>query len=343
MAENAVHLTSATFASAPSIFEVLAQDSLMGSVRPALKHAIKVLAESKPDKFGFLLRWYDEIYTGLDFILQNYYLHNYSASFAEHFYGLKRYVDEGSQSKVLPRRAHWKSLILLVIIPYLKQKLDHWFEETRHKFNIGHHPKSPLYKQLYRVFLAVYPYIHMSWEGSMLAYQMAYMFGKISCHSPFLHLSGTRLCHAEEKEEEGVVGRPPFSVLWSSASLAGKLNLVTKRVLGATAVTLSTGLSVGVFFLQFLEWWYASENNSPSLMALPVPDPPETDKDLIKTPHNVCPLCLKLRTNDTALSTSGFVFCYPCIYDYIKQHQCCPVTSYPSRQEHLIKLYPPDS
>lgn len=51
----------------------------------------------------------------------------------------------------------------------------------------------------------------------MLAYQMAYMFGKISCHSPFLHLSGTRLCHAEEEEEEGVVGRPPFSVLWSSA------------------------------------------------------------------------------------------------------------------------------
>ena len=42
MAENAVHLTSATFASVPSIFEVLAQDSLMGSVRPALKHAIKV-------------------------------------------------------------------------------------------------------------------------------------------------------------------------------------------------------------------------------------------------------------------------------------------------------------
>lgn len=51
----------------------------------------------------------------------------------------------------------------------------------------------------------------------MLAYQMAYMFGKISCHSPFLHLSGTRLCHAEEEEEEGVVGRPPFSTLWSSA------------------------------------------------------------------------------------------------------------------------------
>lgn len=39
---------------------------------------LKVLGESRPDKFGCLLRWYDEIYTGLDFVLQNYYLHKYS-------------------------------------------------------------------------------------------------------------------------------------------------------------------------------------------------------------------------------------------------------------------------
>lgn len=342
MAENAAHITSATLTSVPSIFEVLAQESLMGSVRPALKHAVKVLAESRPDKFGCLLRWYDEIYTGLDFILQNYYLHKYSASFAENFYDLKRVVNGASSSKNLPRRALWKSLVCLVILPYLKQKLDHWFEEARHSYNIGRQPKGQMYNRLYKVFLAVYPYIHMSWEGSLLAYQVAYMLGKISRHSPFLHLTGTKLCHVDGEEEEPSHSLP-FSQLWSSASLPGKLNLVTRKALSVAAVTLSTSLSVGVFFLQFLEWWYASENNAPSLMALPVPDPPKTDKDLVKTPHNVCPLCLKQRTNDTALSTSGFVFCYPCIYDYIRQHQCCPVTSYPSHQQHLIKLYPPDS
>lgn len=58
-------------------------------------------------------------------------------------------------------------------------------------------------------------------------------------------------------------------------SVPGKLNLAIRKVLGVTAVTLSTGLSVGVFFLQFLEWWYSSENNTPSLMALPIPDPPK--------------------------------------------------------------------
>jgi peroxin-12 len=41
MAEKAAHLTSVTFSTKPSIFEVLAQDSLMSTIRPALKHAVK--------------------------------------------------------------------------------------------------------------------------------------------------------------------------------------------------------------------------------------------------------------------------------------------------------------
>lgn len=78
------------------------------------------------------------------------------------------------------------------------------------------HLQGQVYKQLYKMFLAVYPYVHMSWEGSLLAYQVAYMLGKISWHSPLLHLSGTKLCHAEG-EEEDVSHSLPFSQLWSSA------------------------------------------------------------------------------------------------------------------------------
>jgi hypothetical protein len=70
-------------------------------------------------------------------------------------------------------------------------------------------------KQLYEISVTVYPYIHMSWEGSMLIYQTAYMLGKISCHSPLLHLSGTRLSHAEEEEEEES-DRLSFSDEWAS-------------------------------------------------------------------------------------------------------------------------------
>ena len=41
MAEGA-HLTSAVENEKPSIFEVLAQESLLSAIRPALKHAVRV-------------------------------------------------------------------------------------------------------------------------------------------------------------------------------------------------------------------------------------------------------------------------------------------------------------
>lgn len=42
MAEAGAHLTATAANEQPSIFEVLAQESLMEAVRPALRHAIKV-------------------------------------------------------------------------------------------------------------------------------------------------------------------------------------------------------------------------------------------------------------------------------------------------------------
>ena len=42
MAEHGAHLTSAQLADEPTIFEVLAQDSLMLIIRPAVKHAVRV-------------------------------------------------------------------------------------------------------------------------------------------------------------------------------------------------------------------------------------------------------------------------------------------------------------
>ena len=38
---------------------------------------LQVLSEVRPEKFGWLLRNYDEVYTTLDFVLQQYYLRKY--------------------------------------------------------------------------------------------------------------------------------------------------------------------------------------------------------------------------------------------------------------------------
>lgn len=115
------------------------------------------------------------------------------------------------------------------------------------------------------------------------------------------------------------------------------------------AVSLSSSLSLGVFFLQFLEWWYSSENRDTvkNLTSLPAPPPPlhlrrDCGKDDGPGGGADCPLCRGPRTNATVLSTSGFVFCYRCVYAYVKANRRCPVTGYPTEPQHLVKIYAPE-
>ena len=63
-----------------------------------------------------------------------------------------------------------------------------------------------------------------------------------------------------------------------------------------------------------------------------VASPPPTDPSL-------CPLCRKDRVNHT-LIPSGYVFCYPCIYNHVQNHETCPVTNQRTTPDQLRKIYP---
>jgi len=141
-----------------------------------------------------------------------------------------------------------------------------------------------------------------------------------------------------------------FSISSLFYSIKAQVQSTVRKALGGIAFSLSTGLSVSVFFLQFLDWWYSSENQETikSLTALPTPPPPVhldhgAGSALLPKLKTVCPLCRKIRVNATALSTSGFVFCYRCAYGYVKTHQRCPITGYATELQHLVKLYSPES
>lgn len=356
MAEHGAHLTSASaIDDRPSIFEVVAQDSLMSAVRPALQHVAKVLAESNPARYGSLWRWFDEFYSLLDLLLQQHYLTKLSASFSENFYGLKRVVLGEDTRRLagagLPRTHYWKSLIFLVLLPYLKSKLEKLVTRLREEDEYAIHPPASSWKRFYKAFLAAYPFVNMAWEGWILSQQLSYILGAAQHHSPLLRLAGVRLVRLTQEdllamEEKGGVE----AALQPVESLRQRVASAVKRAAGGAAVSISTGLSVGVFFLQFLDWWYSSENQETlkSLTALPTPPAPahftqDTYSPLLPKLKTVCPLCRKIRVNDTALATSGYVFCYRCAYFYVKHHQRCPVTGYPTELQHLLKLYSPES
>jgi len=94
-------------------------------------------------------------------------------------------------------------------------------------------------------------------------------------------------------------------------------------------------LEMGSFTMQFLQWWQGQEKSKPS-NALLIPEFYDSKLQLDKTK---CPLCFQIRRNNTALSTSGIVFCYTCITHHLRQSTTCPLTGIPSKLDNLIRIY----
>ena len=123
-------------------------------------------------------------------------------------------------------------------------------------------------------------------------------------------------------------------------------------------------LPMSIFFLKFIEWWYASDYHKQKGFQ-PIPPPPDpipvsfgskinwfsllNAVCYIQTkPHeqgiplpaesDMCPLCKRERTNSTTIPT-GYVFCYPCIFAHVSDNGRCPVTLVPVNVDELRKIY----
>ncbi len=106
---------------------------------------------------------------------------------------------------------------------------------------------------------------------------------------------------------------------------------------------------VGVMFaLRAADWMVNTDhsadhiNNRLGLVAKP-PPPPKPLKVarggvIPLQDGRLCSLCGKIRTNPCAAS-SGYVFCYICILDFVRDNGKCPVTHLPCLERDLIRLF----
>lgn len=97
--------------------------------------------------------------------------------------------------------------------------------------------------------------------------------------------------------------------------------------------------------MQVLEWWYTSaeEKLTPNV-TLPIPPappvvPPHPKGVRLPPDVHLCPLCVDVRNNAAICSTSGYMFCYPCIYRHVQAHESCPVTLEQTAVEDVWKIY----
>ena len=287
--------------SAPTLFELSMASGLAASLKPAFDYTLDVFANRGHEWALFAGTKQVELFALLMFTVEKHYLGEYESSFAENFYGLKRTAADG---KALTPRNKLTSLLELVLVPYVRAKLD--------QKNI------PWVKHVWAMY-----------ELGALVFQFAYLFGKTKFFTPLLRAQG--VCIARLTGDD----MKKFNERAASTSVTWKTNKIKFLSQGLTS-----GIRYAVIFsvviLKLLDYYSSPENRAareaqqrrfnPS-MAPPPPMPPVLLPEagqLVADPR-LCPLCGEPRTNP-ALSSSGYCFCFKCIHSYVEKHMRCPVT-----------------
>ncbi|KAF2904853.1 hypothetical protein ILUMI_01324 [Ignelater luminosus] len=323
MAESAAHFT-ATLEAKPSIFEVIAQSSLNSTLHPALQKVAMVLASINPKRFNWLSEYYEEVFFVLNGIIQHHYLRTKNASFSEYFYGLQR-ISCNSDTKLSDY--HKKvSLVFLIVLPYLKRKLEEKIQIYRIE-NAEGSIQTNVKGVCKRAILVSHSFFEIFLNSWTLIQYLRYMSDQSEFQLPFLQILKLKLVYSNELQDD--------SGFWS-ALFRGQLSFseLSKGFIQNTALSF---LELSAFFIQFLQVWNQERPNY-NFSALPVVPPPPPDNKA-ENYKGRCPICLQNWKIPTVLPVSGYVFCFPCIIRHLREHQCCPVTNLPAKPLDVIRLY----
>ncbi|KAI8475553.1 MAG: Pex12 amino terminal region-domain-containing protein [Monoraphidium minutum] len=202
------------------------------------------------------------------------------------------------------------------------------------------------------LFVRAYPYIHAAVEGSKFSYQLAFLLGASDFNSPAMRLLGQRLARMSapemarlEKEKQRSRAARLAAVQQRGSRIARGAGRAWLAARFAAADHTSSALILAVFGFKILEWWYTSaEDRLASGKAIPpppAPPPPAPHPEGAGLPDDpaACPLCRQPRANPAVLSVSGYVFCYPCVFNWVAQRRCCPVTQRPATLDHVRRLF----
>ena len=324
----------------PNIFDIMAQENMQSLFGESFAHLITWLAQFSP-MFERLARYKHELYATFHSTIEFFYLRHYDSLFSENFYGLKRHGLNAAKSKRL------LSIVFSIIVPYVKTKMDSFYEELEKSVSLNELPanSTSVLVLAKRICLKYYPYFHLVWSLVFWLFRFRFIFGMSDFNSPLLRALNVRLVYNLDE------------------------NKLDKHKLFTLVNKCFTSL---LFFLQFFKWYqqYAENESFNSSNASPLTtikslfrwmNPSEEaessgDANIIEAPklsdklvgnrtfqhakaNSLCPLCNKKRKNDCALTVSGFVFCYTCIFKFIKEHARCPITNYPCTTKNLVRLY----
>lgn len=231
----------------PSLFELAAQDQLRDLLSPVVRYVLSVFAQRNPRYLLRIVNSHDELFSLAMLFVERHYLVHYSASFAEHFYGLKRrkVLSKGGggaseertkaafeltgKSDRLGRKEIRGSLAYLVLLPYIRTKAQDWYERLGggvdsdlfgenssrpSSLSILQDSEKPLTARLklfvQALFKQTYPYLTFLYEIYLLVYNLRYLFGRSPHWRPWLKLLGIEIRRMGQEDYQNLATIPSY-------------------------------------------------------------------------------------------------------------------------------------
>lgn len=199
-------------------------------------------------------------------------------------------------------------------------------------------------KKAMNIYLKIYPYFDAMMEAVHFAFKLCFLFGstKFDCAmNYFLRTVAVRIDIKDLRAWKAnkdifKAGQPQIrsyflKVLFFFGTLTKFLTLAT------------------IFGYRWMDWFFVEEHKLIQRRKLPVPPPPPIL--IVNKKHNnmgyhqnkennTCGMCDQMLVHrNSACIPSGYVFCYECIFPYVKEHKCCPVTNLPCEPLQIRRIY----
>mmetsp|Transcript_21017 Transcript_21017/g.37521 ORF Transcript_21017/g.37521 Transcript_21017/m.37521 type:complete len:366 (-) Transcript_21017:533-1630(-) len=350
----------------PSYFEVIAAEKMVPGIKNAIIYALSVFSQ-RHDWAQNILRYEDEILSLVMLGLDGLSIRSSNATFAQSFYGIK--IKSPTGKARLSKNEKLKVLVIYVLLPYIRLKLDKLYQhqvgsgvlglalQHRSSFLNRNSPSPTLTERclisISRGFIKAYPYIIAAYEASSFAYQLLYLLDLSPCHDPLYATQGFEVARTTSEEMMAAAMAQNSSRSRQVQILCEGRHPMASRIIRALATGAFTvadharsSIFVAAFAFKALEWWYsAGEEKLTSrnaLVARPPPPPPipqSAEGVGLPSDPSSCPLCKGHCKNPSFLTTSGYVFCYACVFNYVMECRRCPVTHLPTSLDHIRKIY----
>eukprot|EP01031_Cornospumella_fuschlensis_P026213 gene26213-31667_t len=313
----------------PSLFELIMLENMEKLVKPAFRHIL--ISISGHLDSASLFDQADNLSHAINAALEAKYLYYspFSSTWIESLYGLARTASTPTKQLTLTQKTVSFAYVCIMpkLIAYLKALKERYRNELEGDQSSGNDWKRRLFRYSALALSGLGDLIAFADTTLVMIFRLLYVANLSPYHHPLFALLQMTLVKKRHLEK---LASPNTTVASNT----------TNWTMSAIIMIIYAIKAAEFFTNNDLSEYYIASKLAPPTPVLPAPPPPKVARGGVIPPQDptLCPLCLNKYIHPVA-SSSGYVYCYLCILEYVREKGTCPITAMPCKEADLIRIY----